>query len=292
MPATARSAATTASASFSVSTRILLAATCLFGAQGCGHDEPLRPPGGPPTTTGTPGESVAVAAQGVQSGFALGHMRKSVDLDAFRISRVPITIGEYRACVDARGCEVPPETACANSTLGNFKREGTPGDVPLTCAGLTGARQYCTWVGGSLPTLEQWLLAARGPSPQRYPWGATAPTCAQHAYGVPNDRKMASSCAQSGMDVVRVGQHAAGASVFGVQDVLLTPGELLDASPEALFPACEKREQASPQHVRSCVVNGLEPGSIDSVYELESTPEQKDSSINPYGFRCVWGGAS
>jgi formylglycine-generating enzyme required for sulfatase activity len=34
-----------------------------------------------------------------------------------------------------------------------------------------GARAYCVWRGGDLPTVNEWVRAARGDDDRRYPWG-------------------------------------------------------------------------------------------------------------------------
>jgi hypothetical protein len=265
-------------------------------ASGC-EDEPINGrPVGPVEPGGQRGKAVLIERQEVQSGFALGHRRKSFDLGSFQISQHPITIGEYRGCVSAGRCKNPRETACAAAPgmpvtgRANFHDEGLVEDVAVTCTGLQEARQYCRWVGGSLPTLEQWLLAARGASPLRFPWGERPATCAQHALGIPQERKLTARCPQAGADLGRIGQHAAGASVFGIQDILLTRGELLEVSPQSLFQAC--RGDAASGDERGCLVSGMEPGAIDSVQELRSTGDRPDTAGTAYGFRCVWAGAS
>jgi hypothetical protein len=87
--------------------------------------------------------------------------------------------------------------------------------------------------------------------------------------------------------VLAVGMHAPGASPKGLEDVLLTPGELLSADASSLFNACT----AAGTH---CVVAGLSPGSIDTVepfYSRSGGPgESKDPEYmiaHAYGFRCV-----
>jgi formylglycine-generating enzyme required for sulfatase activity len=245
-----------------------------------------------------PGPTVSIDGQELTVGFALGQLRKTVEVDSFRISQHPVTLGEYRACMNAGRCQAPPEAACtkdrgfsarAVTRKPNFRDEGASPDVAATCVGLQGARQYCASVGGVLPSLDQWLLAARGSSPRRHAWGSEGATCAQHAYAIPVPPER---CDKPATDLGRVGLHPAGASPSGVQDVLLTTGELLDASADAFFTACRKGSNAKPGSDRGCIAYGLRPGSIDSVRELRLEPDRPDSTATPYGFRCAWGGAS
>jgi len=72
-------------------------------------------------------------------------------------------------------------------------------------------------------------------------------------------------------------------SPAGVQDVLLTPGELLATEGTAQFPACRPPEVA-------CMVVGTEPGAIDGFMAVPPTvtPEGPRYEEPPYGFRCVW----
>ena len=265
-----------------------------LGSLGCGVDEPLQPKGTGPAGHGDTGPTVQVEGQSVELGFARGHLTKSVDVDSFSISRSPITIGEYRACVNAGSCKAPHATACVDLRerlivqKANFEEPGVADDVPVTCVGIAGARQYCTWVRGTLPTLEQWFLATRGPKPQRYSWGPGRATCERHALG----RPVAGVTCPDRSSMGKVGLHPAGASPLGAQDVLLTTGELLDTSEKALFGACRSRRQLKTGSDRECVAYGLDPGAIDSVLELRSTPERPESSPTAYGFRCAWGGDS
>jgi len=263
-----------------------------LAALGCGHDEPLT---GVRYARGKPGPAVAIDGQPVDVGFALGHMRETVELAPFQISRHPVTIGEYRGCVSAGACKPPHEAACndwperTSVHRPNFRIEGIASDAVATCVGLAEARQYCAWVGGRLPSLQQWLLAARGRSPQRFSWGGAAVTCEHHPFA---DLAKAERCQISAQDVARVGLHAPGASLLGIQDVLLTPGELLDTSPDALFSACLDQNGSKPGTDKACIVYGLKPGAIDSVEELWARPEHPDATAIVYGFRCTWGGAS
>lgn len=57
-----------------------------------------------------------------------------------------------------------------------------PGPIyPVTGVKWLAASTFCSWVGGSLPTLEQWRDAATDePGPFLYPWGPDEPVCADN----------------------------------------------------------------------------------------------------------------
>ena len=92
-----------------------------------------------------------------------------------------------------------------------------------------------------------------------------------------------SSCA-SGL-VAGAHGHPQGRSPFGLEDVLLTRGELLGPDLDASGRGCLPTGQG-------CVVSGIEANAIDAIADI---PEQ--SNINPismmgaiYSFRCAWEG--
>ncbi len=271
--------------------------TICFGAIlcfGC-EDEPLIGAKGQQPPSGEGGPAVAIQGQRLEAGFVLGHLRKSLELGSFRISKHPVTFGEYGACVNAGGCDAAHGKAC----LAEFEQAAATKDNPggpaaseniAACVRLQGARQYCAWVGGRLPTFEQWLLAARGPVPQRYPWGSGSATCQQHPRGA---RTGGADCPRHQSALATVGQHPAGASSLGVQDVLLTGGELLDTSEDGMFTVCKSKDK-KPEEDRACLVYGLDPGAIDAVLEIRTVSGRAESAVAAHGagFRCAWGGAS
>jgi formylglycine-generating enzyme required for sulfatase activity len=106
--------------------------------------------------------------------------RRVVRLDAFRISRTPVTNRQFR-------------------------REGD--DRPVTYVSRAEAEAFCARAGVRLPTEEEWEAAARGDDDRLWPWGDELP-----------DRSRALFAAGIG-EPAAVGGHAAGASPFGALDM-------------------------------------------------------------------------
>jgi hypothetical protein len=225
-------------------------------------------------------KKLEIAAGKVTLGFATGTLRREVDLPGFAIDLHPVTRAQYAACVDADACA---EAECASASL---PFEGAE-ELPVDCVSVAQAGSFCAWVGGSLPRLDQWLRAARGPSPRRFSWGDESPTCEQHPIagmalsalsGAPDARfgRGVSRC-RAPFQQYTVGQHPTSKSDDGVQDVLLTPSELLRGTAASPFGAC-RSESAE------CVVYGLEAGAIDSVSDVGTSA----AVVIGMGFRCVW----
>jgi formylglycine-generating enzyme required for sulfatase activity len=232
--------------------------------------------------------AVTVPSSSVTMGFAIGTQTTTRSVAAFRISKYPTTVAQYSECIKAGACEEPKGVSCAYRLGGPLQQrtyaiQGAD-NLPMTCTSVDEAQAYCAWTGGQLPTQAQWELAARGPSVARYAWGGTRPTCLQRA----DIQDVHVGCRWTG-EIAKdfaVGTHPAGASKFGVEDVLSTPGELIHASADSDSPACR-----SP--FDGCVVYGLAPGAIDGIQPLHSLKSSPGQSDHAQGFRCVWtsGGA-
>lgn len=223
------------------------------------------------------------------TGEALGTLRKTLNLAGYSISKAPTTVGQYQQCVAAGAC-TPPSVAsgpCAsNANLDGptYPAASAAPQRPVTCVSSQDATKYCSWVGGRLPRVSEWLLAARGQSPQRYAWGAVPANCQQR----PNLRHYTNECCGTGCDSADAGavlQHPAGDSPLGLSDVLMTPSEIVTGEPDVSEPACQTAGAA-------CLVTGTQAGAIDT---FQREPEQYDASNMPAAlvtsFRCVWEGA-
>ena len=240
----------------------------------------------PVATSGDPGSMVRLSGGNLTVGFAGGRLKASASLGAFSISKTPVTVEQFQSCVAGGVCRWS-DASCANP-------QGAGSDV-AQCVGFESASAYCAWVGGKLPTLAEWMRAARGPVPQRFPWGDAAATCEQHprASAPPQQRlgfeeaRVNAEYGYCGVEAdarLRTGEHFAGASAAGLEDILLSEGELVRGSAGGPISVCLGESSG-------CVVFGLMPGAIDAAEPVATAKTTEGSDAlpvsHPYGFRCV-----
>jgi formylglycine-generating enzyme required for sulfatase activity len=132
---------------------------------------------------------------------------RSVTVAPFWIDRTEVTVGAYRACVEAGACQLP---ARASSTCTYGLGED---DLPVSCVSWSSAEAYCRYTKKRLPSELEWEDAARGTLAVPFPWGG-APSCS-NAVTLLNERT-GRTCAPR---PAPVGSHPSGDSVFGVQDL-------------------------------------------------------------------------
>lgn len=226
-----------------------------------------------------------ISAGKVVVGLELGSLRREQNVPEFRVTKNPISVRHYRECVAASACDRPALNVAecrsgteSNELAGSTFERADEDELPVTCLRPEQAANYCHWIGGKIPDSTQWLAAARGPSIRRFAWGSQLSDCAQH----PQARVRGQRCERTTIARFRVGTHPAGASPTGVEDVLLTPAELVAASHDAFFAVCGDGASA-------CLAKGLNPGAIDGFGPLPRSGEaaSEATSMPIYGFRCV-----
>ena len=112
--------------------------------------------------------------------------RHTVTLTAYCLEKTEVSVGAYRACVDAGVCTGTPTDTGGwyNWSVAVGSRE----EHPINGINWSESREYCqSWLGGDLPTEAQWEKGARGGpgDTRKYPWGAIPePDCTRCNFDV------------------------------------------------------------------------------------------------------------
>ena len=108
-------------------------------------------------------------------------------MEAFQLARTPTTVRQYQACVAAGKCS-SDNYRLFNSEEApycNYRRGDYWLNHPMNCVNWHGAKEFCEWFGGRLPTAEEWEYAATHDGakarPTTYPWGNEKPLHCVHA---------------------------------------------------------------------------------------------------------------
>ena len=130
----------------------------------------------------TPTESVQFIAlpagkfsMGTDSGeliFENARPIHEVSIEAFEMSKTPVTVAQYAECVDKGACSEP-------NVWGDQCNWGKPGRKfhPVNCVDWFQAESYASFKNARLPSEAEFEYAATsGGKNQKYPWGNRAPT--------------------------------------------------------------------------------------------------------------------
>lgn len=220
----------------------------------------------------------------------------SVTLSAYKISKYEVTAGEYQRCVDVGSCkndgEHPHYGSNADKASCNLDAEGKEGH-PMNCVSWYGAKAYCEWMGGRLPTEAEWEKAARGTDGRKYPWGnEPRPDCDYVVMGKYNEetRDYDLGCGADG--TMPVGSKKKGKSPYGVHDMIGNVSEWVnDWYANDYYTSSPTTDPAGPE---SGVIRMLRGGSwlehIDFYLRAsyrDNAQFSPDTIATHYGFRCA-----
>jgi formylglycine-generating enzyme required for sulfatase activity len=136
-----------------------------------------------------------------------------VDLEGYYIDKYEVTNKQFKEFLDATGYR----PTWPKNFLKHWKNDTYPdgrGDHPVVYVDLNDAKAYAVWAGKALPTEAQWQYAAQGQEYRTFPWGAAWD---------PDKANVNTTGTKP------VGSYPAGASPFGVMDMVGNVAEMTDS---------------------------------------------------------------
>jgi len=109
-------------------------------------------------------------------------------------TKTEITVGQYIECEQAGVCQNNSNVEKANGTACNrmhLERK----DHPMNCIDWNMAKDMCDWIGGRLPTLDEWYVEASNGKDDIYPWGKSPVVDCDYAAW--NDPDLGAGCGSS-----------------------------------------------------------------------------------------------
>jgi len=202
-------------------------------------------------------------------------------LPSFELLRTEVTVAEYRRCVRHGPCR-PPD-APPGSEFATFARTDRE-DHPVNYVDWTRAQEYCTWVGGRLPSEAEWEWAASSRS-TRYARG-----CAQIVKYEPEPDPIegphdADPCGSLEAGTSAVCSRPAGSSAQGICDLSGNVWEWMADTRHPLY--CGAPTDGSAWIDPADPARILRGGSWRDAEHLERLAVQQTVRDADIGFRCA-----
>jgi serine/threonine-protein kinase len=204
----------------------------------------------------------------------------TVYLDAYWIDQTDVTNAMFAKFVSSGGGNQPP-LRFYSQTRKSYYQNSQYDDFPVIYVNWDQADAYCKWAGRNLPTEAQWEKAARGADGRTFPWGEVI-NCQKSNYN---------NCVG---DTTRVGSYPAGASPYGVLDMVGNVDQWLADWYSATYYQNSPDKNptgAGPDEAPNGSARVLRGGSwydpndnFPSASRASGEPSVSDSGI---GFRCV-----
>jgi formylglycine-generating enzyme required for sulfatase activity len=204
----------------------------------------------------------------------------SVTLSAHFLDAYEVTVGRYRACVDAGMCASPLPSAGASATCAYSAEPGDHEIWPVNCVTWEQARLFCKWDGRRLPREAEWEFGARGLSDRAYPWGIDK-SCDRAVLA----RYAGGPCSGNGAPMP-VGSLESGASPEGIFDLAGNAAEWV-SDWAGSYPSAPQTDPSGPAGGAVKILRG---GSWDNGWSAGLAYAR--TSMDPgakgsWGFRCA-----
>ncbi|GAB4455799.1 MAG: hypothetical protein Kow0031_37310 [Anaerolineae bacterium] len=223
----------------------------------------------------------------------------TVSLDDFYIGRFEVTNAQYAEFLNAKGNQSEGGVSWLNAddhadvqverVGGTWRAKTGFAAFPVVEVSWFGARAYCLWTDGRLPTEAEWERAARGTDGRTYPWGnnytgVQANFCDVNCTGNHKNNNFNDDYARS----APVGSYTQGTSPYGAYEMAGNVWEWVNSEFRGYpYRADDGRESSGGGADRSMrggswnyIVDGLR-----TTYRGADKPTRRSSSI---GFRCAW----
>lgn len=198
--------------------------------------------------------------------------QREIYLDAYYLSKYPVTNRQYRKFVEQTGYKAP-----ASWNEPQFNQD----EQPVVGVSWEDAQKYCQWASLRLPTEAEWEKAAsweeEGKLKRWWPWGDIEPDAERANY------------AKNVGHPTAVGAYPLGASPYGCQDMAGNVWEWVEDWYEYnYYESATDRNPRGPDEARYKVLRGgsfRRPASyITTTYRYWYSPSYQDSET---GFRCA-----
>ena len=106
----------------------------------------------------------------------------TVTVPTFQMMKTEVTVGMYKACVNAGACTAPncTGTSTSSSPYCNYGANAT--NHPVNYVSWYQMMTFAAWMGARLPTEAEWDFAASSRGTRVYPWGSASPSCSLADY--------------------------------------------------------------------------------------------------------------
>jgi formylglycine-generating enzyme len=185
---------------------------------------------------------------------------RTIKTEAFRLDRLEASVGQVCA-----------SRALANQSCGKIDLARAAANVTLR-----EARAFCKERNGRLPTEDEWLAAAAGDKPRRYPWGDTGAVCRRAAWGL-----RSGPCGEGAEGPDTVGAHPDGATPLGIHDLAGNVAEWVEIG------ACSEDSGECIAVVRGGAWDAALATELRTWLRREVSSEAREATI---GFRCAYPG--